>query len=171
MKGKQVQSAVTGTGSSITVANLPSKSALYQQQLIIKHEDIQWYTLNWARLETYLLDLKERNPELTVRLEKDEDNRFWRMFIGYTPNIGVLRNAGLDVYALDSCHVKHLVAKGMQLHILAASQGANRNLLVAFSLDRTESAESYQFFGLMCQSMGLMDLFGIDRNFVPSIMV
>ena len=39
MSGKQVAAAMTGVGSRISRANLPSKSAMYRQQHKIKHED------------------------------------------------------------------------------------------------------------------------------------
>jgi|EP00505_MAST-04D_sp_SCG-Rhode-Island_P001732 hypothetical protein len=40
MSGKQVAAAMTGVGSSISLANLPSKSSMYRQQHKIKHEDL-----------------------------------------------------------------------------------------------------------------------------------
>ena len=41
MQGKQVKQAVTGAGSSISLANLPSNSSMYRQQKHIKQEDLQ----------------------------------------------------------------------------------------------------------------------------------
>ena len=80
-------------------------------------------------------------------------------------------NAGLDVYGMDSCHLKHIVVKGMQLHLLVAPQGANRNVIVAMSLDVTESASSYTFFAQQCKEMGLIVLFELERDFLPRIPV
>lgn len=167
MSGKQVKAAIFGSGSNITLANCPSKSSLYRQHKVIKNEDLQWYTENWARLEYYLQNLNALNVDLHVVLCKDTENRFQRMFIGYKQNLRVIKKAGLDYYGIDSCHVKHQVANGMQLHILVSSQGADRNVIIAFSLDVTESSGSYEFFGLQCRDMGIMDVFQIDRDFVP----
>ena len=168
MPGKKVADAVTGVGSVITRAQLPSQSAMYRNQYKIKHEDLKWYTLNWGRLEIYCNKLREMNPTWTVTLEKDDQNRFERLFVGIGSNLKVLEHAGLDVYALDSCHVKHVIAKNMQLHILVSSQGGNRNVILAFSVDKTESGDSYTFFGKQCVAFGIKDLFDVDREFVPS---
>ena len=171
MSRKQVVAAMTGAGSSISQANLPSKSAIYRQQHKIKHENLKWYNFNFGRLETYTNELQTMNTTWTVKLEKDDQNHFERLFIGIGSNIKVLEYAGLDVYALDSCHVKHLVAKGLQLHILVANQGNNRTVILAFSVDTTKSGASYTFFGEQCEALGIKNLFSIDRNFVPSLPV
>lgn len=137
MQGKQAKQAVTGAGSSISLTNLPSNSSMYRHQKHIAHEDLQWYTENWGRLEDYMHDLQISNPEWRVVLDKEFENRFTKLFVGYYPNLSALINAGLDVYGLDSCHLKHIIVKGMQLHILVACQGANRNVILAISLDVT----------------------------------
>ena len=171
MPGKQAKAAMTGAGTGITEANLPSQSSMYRAQYLIKNEELEWYNENWGRLETFLNELGEMNPTWTVTLEKDDDNRFKRLFVGIGSNIKVLQHAGLDVYALDSCHVKHIIAHGLQLHILVSYQGANRVVILAISVDTTESGASYTFFGQQCVALGIKDLFDIDRNIVPSLPV
>ena len=126
-------------------ANLPSKSAMYRQQHKIKHEGLKWYNFNWGRLETYAQQLHEMNETWTVTLEKDAGNRFERLFVWLGSNTKVFKHAGLDVYAMDSCHIKHVIAKGMQLHFLVGVSGNNRTTILAFSVDTTESGGSYTF--------------------------
>ena len=92
--------------------------------------------------------MKTSNDDFHIILRKDKDNRFDRMFIGYQQNLRVIKKLGLDFYGIDSCHVRHLVAKGMQLHILVSSQGTNHNVLLDYSLDVNESSTSYICFGL-----------------------
>ena len=55
----------------------------------------------------------------------------------------------------------------MQLHILVACQGANRNAILAISLDITESSTSYTFFAQQCKEMGLIDLSEVERKVFP----
>ena len=169
MSGKQVAAAMTGVGSRISRANLPSKSAMYRQQHKIKHEALKWYNLNWGRLETYAQQLREMNETWTVTLEKDAGNRFEHLFVWLGSNMKVLEH-GLDVYAMDSCHIKHVIAKGMQLHFLVGVSGNNRTTILAFSVDTTESGGSYTFFGEQCAASGITALFATQRNF-PSLPV
>ena len=154
MSGNQVKAVTAGSGSNITFTNCPSNSSMYRNQNSIKHEDLKFYTENWAPLEFYLDNLNAANYEFHVVLKKDKDNMFQRMFIGYHQNLRVIRKAGLDIYGIDLCHVKHQVAKGMQLHILVSSQGANLNVIIAFSLNVTESSRSYLFLVISARTWG-----------------
>jgi hypothetical protein len=86
------------------------------------------------------------------------------VIVGIRSNMKVLEHAGLDVYAMDSCHIKHVIAKGMQLHILVGIQGNNRATILAFSVDKTESGSLYTFFGEQCAALGIKNLFATQRN-------
>ena len=93
------------------------------------------------------------------------------MIVGIRSNMKVLEHAGLEVYAMDSCHIKHVIAKGMQLHILVGIQGNNRTTILAFSVDKTESGSLYTFFGEQCAALGIKNLFAAQRNVFPSLPV
>ena len=167
ISGKQVKAALTGSGSNITLANFPSKSSMYRHHNVIRNEDIWWYTQNWTSLEYYLDNLKAINDDFHVVLLKDTDNIFVHIFIGYQQNLRVIIKVGLDLCGIDSCHVRHLFAMGMQFHSLVSSPGVNHNVLHAYSLNANESSPSYNFFGPQCQNMEVMVTFILDSYLVP----
>ena len=69
-----------------------------------------------------------------------------------------LQHVSLDFFAWDACHTKHHIAKGMQMHILAVRTGNNRVLIPCWSLDSTESNESYAWFADQCDMAGFGEL-------------
>ena len=168
MKGKATRLAVAGAASGITAANLPSASTMYRAQSVVKHGELKYYDHSWARLEVFCIELQKTNSTWRVKVVKDEDGAFLRCFIGFGMNLEIVKFAGLDVYAVDSCHVKHLYAKGLQLHILVANTGACRTVIVAISLDITESNESYIFFAEQCKAWGIQAVMAVDRDFVDN---
>jgi hypothetical protein len=165
---KKVMSAMVGDGSRISRANLPTRSSINRQQMKIKYEDLDYYELNYSRLADFLIELKKKNPDWQVTLQQDDETQFERLFIGFTMNMNVLKKAGLDVYSIDACHINHIIAHGMQLHLLLGKTGANRNVILAMSIDVGETTESYTFFAHKCKMMGLDSLFCLNRNFIPN---
>ena len=155
--------------SHIGRGNLPSGSTLYRAQGKVKNEAFKWYDKNYERLEDYLIELKKENPSFRVTIVKDNENRFLRLFIGIGTSMQILKHAGLDVYGIDSCHFKHDVVKGMQIHLLVSNQGAWQNVILAMSIDINESCESYCFFASECKEMGIVrDLFTARQGCIPT---
>ena len=73
MPGNVIISALTQKKTPLSLAMLPSRSALSRASNSIKFEDDEWYMEDWERLEHFLLDLKKQNTEaLTVAYEKSE---------------------------------------------------------------------------------------------------
>lgn len=69
-----------------------------------------------------------------------------------------LRKAGIDFFAIDACRTLHHIVEGMQLHILVARTGNNRNFIVGWSLEDGETSNSYSFFAREAKTMGFADL-------------
>ena len=115
------------TGMGVLESSLPKKTAMYRAQRLIREEDDVHYNVYWARLESYLTQLKELNSSsFHVHLQKDTTtNRFLRYFVGVIMMKELLLKIGLGFYGLDSCHVLFHICKGMQLHILASRTGYN----------------------------------------------
>ena len=90
LSGKEVVNALTGSNTGLSIAMLPSKSALNRAQLAVRNEEDGWYTQNWGRLEKYLRDLAHGNTHLCVVLQKDDNNRFVQYFIGFGSSIQIL---------------------------------------------------------------------------------
>lgn len=168
---------------SISVNNLPSASAFnrakyqsitsiiylhllvhfvtpqLQSRLKIIREEEQYYNLNWGRLEKFLQDFKEENPDSHTDVKKDFSNRFVGCFIGFGASKFALEATGLGFFALDACHSYHRIAKGLRLHILAARTGENTVLILAICLHAKESNESYLYFARQCNAFGLQEFF------------
>ena len=161
MKGKHRDRALVAQASHLNVAMLPSKSALYRAQKGVRDEELKYYDLYWARLQQYIADLG-KNEGFHTALEMDNDGCFLRYFVGMGPSLKIIKNAGLDHFALDACFSKHEVANGMQYHILAARTGANRRLPLAISLDLTESNETYEYFANEGEQFGLGDILQLE---------
>ena len=149
---KRTVESVAGGNTDVSALMLPSKSTIYRAKLGVRDESDAWYNQNWARLERYLLELQQ-NPDFYVKLVKDGD-RFSRYFVLCRKSIEVLHTAGLDFYAIDACHTRHHIAKGMKLHLLVGRNGSNQNVFVGWSLDSRETKESYAFFAAECRNAG-----------------
>ena len=148
LSGKEVVNALTGSQTGLSIAMLPSKSALNRAQLAVRNEDDGWYTQNWGRLEKYLQDLAHGNTHLRVVLQKDDNNRFLQYFIGFGSSIQILTKFGLDMQAIDACHSRHHIFKakgGPTYHLLVGRTGMNRNLTIALTLSMSETSKSYDF--------------------------
>ena len=145
MKGKVVANALTSSSTSFTVVNLPSTSSMSRAQKNIKQESDAWYNEDFARLEKYLKDFKEKNPECHVVLEKDKDNRFERCFIGFGPSLRLLARAGLDMQAVDACDTRHHIFNGARIHIVMGRSGMNTTVPMGLSISMTETNVSYRF--------------------------
>lgn len=128
-------------------------------RLRIRDESLQHYDLDWARLERYLHELKDHNPTTMVDIQKDTaDNSLLRYFVGIGPAKYSFKHVGLGFWGVDSCHTRHFVVQGMQLHILVGRTGSNSNMILAFSLDISETNDSYIYFADCCHRFGFGDV-------------
>jgi hypothetical protein len=143
MSGKAMQAQLTAKSQPYSAANLPDPSTIRRARAKLRHETEQYYDENWARLEEYLEALDD-SDDFYCALEKwVSDNSFKRYFVGIKAAVKVMKEAGLDYYAIDACHLQHFIVKGMALHLLVARQGQNHNLLLAISLEASETSDSY----------------------------
>ena len=147
--------------AGIDESMLPSSSALYRSQFGLKHASDAWYEQDWKRLEAYLVELGDLNPSWRVTLEKDNQGRFKRYFIGVGPAKNVMKACGLDVAAVDACHTCHHIVNGMKLHVLSGQSGLKKNVMLAWSLEALETADSYQWLAAECGAFGLAELFNV----------
>jgi hypothetical protein len=145
ISGEEVKNAMTGVGTGLSVAMLGSRTSVYDAQLKLKTSDDKFYGDKWARLEIYLEELARLNPSFRVVLEKDEDNRFVRYFIGFGASIHILLSYGLNMQSIDACHSRHHIYKGPTYHFLVGRNGNNRNVTIAMTLTRSETSDSYQW--------------------------
>jgi hypothetical protein len=145
LSGKELLNAMTGGTTNVSLPMLPSKSAMYRAKLSVKHDADGLYTENWAKLEPYLEQLAHLNPSMRVVLEKDDDNRFLRYFIGFGTSIEILTNFGLGLQAIDACHTRHHIFNGAVILLLVGRTGMNRNLPIAISLSLSETSDAYAF--------------------------
>ena len=76
----------------------------------------------------------------------------------------ILEHSGLDFYGIDSCHTRHIIVKGMQLHILVGRQGNGHSVILAWSLDAGETNSSYTFFSRQCKLLGLENFMVFSVN-------
>ena len=163
MKGKHRDRALVAREADLNVGMLPSESALYRAQKGVRDEELKYYDLYWARLGRYIADLG-KNEGFHTALEMDKDGHFLRYFVGMGLCLKIIKEAGLDHFALDACFSKHVVANGMQYHILAARTGANRRLPLAISLDLTESNATYEYFANEGEKFGLGDVLQLEQG-------
>lgn len=70
----------------------------------------------------------------------------------------VLRHCGLDFYGVDACFTKHHIVNGMQLHLLCGRTGANTVVIMAWSLELSETSDTYNWFANQCDEAGFGDL-------------
>ena len=73
-----------------------------------------------------------------------------------------MEHGGLDFYAVDACHTKHIIVTGMQLHLLVGRNGNNKNVIMAWSLELKETAASYRYFADQCKLFGLQELMLVE---------
>ena len=83
MGGKAAAELLVGENTSITAATIGSKSTLYAAMQSLKDRDLQYYDYQWGQVELYLRELKQKNPDMHVALEKSQDNRFERYVLWY----------------------------------------------------------------------------------------
>ena len=81
--GKAAAELLMGANTPITAATIGGKSLVYSAMLSLKERDLQFYDYQWSQLELYLRELKQKNPDMHVVLEKSPDNRFERYVLWY----------------------------------------------------------------------------------------
>lgn len=159
-----MEKTLTATDTSFSAAMMPSKSSMYRAKSAIKHADDEVYTIMWARLETYLEELQATNATAVTTVLEKRGNRFQRCFVGFKLCIDILKCCGLDQYSTDACFTKHHIANGMQIHLLMARTGLNTYLCVAFSLELSETSETYAWFALQCRAIGFDALVNVPHD-------
>ena len=113
--------------------------------------------------------------DFRVVLEKDEDNRFVRYFIGVGASIHILLSYGLNMQSINACHSRHHIYKGPTYHFLVGRNGNNRNVTIAMTLTRSETSDSYHWMAKNLMTMrggdgfvinaGPRDLVSLDSKF------
>ena len=156
ISGKAMLSQVKARLNSVSVGDFVSTRTLYRARRFVNtSDDNTYYTSYWARLEEYLGELRAKNSDCRVVLEKDQDNRFQRYFVGIKSSIDVLEHCGLGCFAVDVCCTTHHIANGLQLHIIAARTGMNTNIIIGWSLELSESNDSYAWLSMQADALGL----------------
>ena len=156
--GKSMVSQLTARSTTLSQADLPSSRSIYRAKKTLVNGGDAYYNEYWARIETYLRDFKDANPECHVTLEKDPQNHFKRYFVGVKASVEILRHCGIDFFGVDACFTKHHIVNGMQLHLLCGRTGENTYVIIAWSLELAESNDTYQWFAAQCKKVGFDDL-------------
>ena len=139
----------------------PSKKTMYRRKNAVKNHNLKCSDIFWERLESYLETLKVKQPKWTVELEKTSENQFKRYFIGMSPVGDLLRLTGLDLYQMETCVITHPIASGMHVRVLSQRTGNDTVLVLAFSVEVSETGgddDGYRWFAQQCQKMGFSDI-------------
>lgn len=64
----------------------------------------------------------------------------------------------------DACFTKHHIVKEMQLHILCRRTGANTIIIIAWSLELSESNNTYEWFAAHCEQTRFDDLSSVTAG-------
>lgn len=156
--GQNMKRRLCARTSPLSESNLCGQSTMYRARQDLRTNSNVYYNVFWERMESFLSDFQQANPACHVRLDKDQDNRFKRYFVGIHASIQMLQHCGLDFYGIDACFTRHHIVKGMQLHLLCGRTGENTNIIMACSLELTESSGTYQWFAEQCKAAGFGDL-------------
>eukprot|EP00750_Incisomonas_marina_P003838 INCI13418.1.p1 GENE.INCI13418.1~~INCI13418.1.p1 ORF type:complete len:393 (-),score=49.09 INCI13418.1:161-1339(-) len=70
----------------------------------------------------------------------------------------MLQHCGVDFFGIDACFTKHHIISGMQPHLLCRRTGANTSIIIAWSLELSESNDIYQWFAAQYEEAGFGDL-------------
>lgn len=151
---------LTSHSQPVGVGQLPSGRTLRRAVQQVREEADAWHDENWARLYDYLCELN--TDEFFVDAQVDELGHFEGYFVGILAALKVLEAAGLDYFSVDACHIKHVMSKGLQLHLLVGRTGANKFVPVAFSLNLSETSASYSWLASCCKEMGFCKLATIE---------
>eukprot|EP00750_Incisomonas_marina_P003841 INCI13418.4.p1 GENE.INCI13418.4~~INCI13418.4.p1 ORF type:complete len:731 (-),score=85.37 INCI13418.4:161-2284(-) len=155
---RSMVSHLTARLTTLSAADIPSTTSIYRARRAIKDSNDRFYNDYWARIESYLADFETLNPESHVKLEKDPQNHFKRYFVGVKASVKMLQHCGVDFFGIDACFTKHHIVSGMQLHLLCGRTGANTNIIIAWSLELSESNDTYRWFAAQCEEAGFGDL-------------
>ena len=154
ISGKAMLSQITARSMPVTVGDSMTARTLYRARHLVNTADDAYYNSYWERLERYLTDLQAMNPDCHVCLEKDTNNRFQRYFVGIKPSITLLEQCGLGFAAVDACFTKHHIVNGMQLHIIAARTSMNTIVIIGWSLELSESNDTYSWLATQAEALG-----------------
>ena len=155
ISGRAMHAQLIAKSSPVGAGTAPSASTLYRGRAAVAATSEERYNIYWARLRTYLDEFAEMNPSSSVAYVADARGHFQRYFVSIFSAVNLLRHSGMGFYSIDACHTKHRIADGMQLHFLVGRTGNNTNILVAWSLEAKENADSYSWFAQKCQDAGI----------------
>ena len=110
----------------------------------IKQSLIQDLIASYNNLGAFLLQLKDENKNLTIALQLDHQNRFYRVFVGFPQSANFHGQVSYSFMQTDGFHFKGSSYDGIAI-VYCTKTGFSRNMILAFAIVPRESTEHHSW--------------------------